>query len=861
MCCASSLLVVILLFSVGTSRGGANERDDSGTITQRMIGRIGGVVDQGSRLGKEQKTAMEVAVHDFYLSTRSNISLITRDSYGSSARAASAVLNLVGNKKVQAIIGTLTSSQVELATEIDNTTKAIAFISLAPTASYTPPIIQMGSNITVQLQCIADIIRHFPWRKVTVISEQSSLSESCCIITRFMEALRITDSVIEHHCTIPQTAIAEELKNLKTKTNRVFVLLQSSLEFAILLFDEAKKMGMMENGYAWIVPNDVASLLDSVDLTVISSMQGVIGIKNNYIDTSEPFKQFKPKFRHKYMSQYPADEEFANPSFFALQAYDATWAVAKAIEKSQKLSSDNIFSHFEGLSGDMTLENGTVRKMETYSIINVVGKSYREIAVWSLNSGFSVKKLEPIYWPGGTETVPKGWNSTAFLGDKGKVLRIGVPARDAFKQFVRVDYDHIGNITNVTGFSVHVFKAVVKTLPYHLPYVFVPFNAGYYDEMVEQVYHKNLDAAVGDTNIMAYRYHHTEFSQPYMNSGIVMVVTTESEKSKELWAFMSVFKKEMWFILGAMSMFIGIVIWLIEQPENPDFGGSFIEQLGTMFWFSVTVLFFVQREPLRSNLSRIVLAPWFFVILIVTASFTASLTSILTVSRLRPSIVDIEILKRTNSPVGTNRGSLTIKYMVDVLNFLPENIKLFDSMNDYPGAFEKGDINAAFFVEPHAKAFLTKFCKGYTMAGPIFKLGGLGFVFPRGSPLTHDISEAILKFTESGELQKLENDTFPPDCSSDAINKDQSLGPGPFSGLLYVTTGIATFAFLITTIRRLGKYLQSSSCIQSTSVNRKMWRFALILLTQKFRKWQFPSREEYSISRKKQVGKTDVEQI
>lgn len=75
-----------------------------------------------------------------------------------------------------------------------------------------------------------------------------------------------------------------------------------------------------------------------------------------------------------------------------------------------------------------------------------------------------------------------------------------------------------------------------------------------------------------------------------------MVVTTESEKSKELWAFMSVFKKEMWFILGAMSMFIGIVIWLIEQPENPDFGGSCIEQLGTMFWFSVTVLFFVQSK-------------------------------------------------------------------------------------------------------------------------------------------------------------------------------------------------------------------------------------------------------------------------
>lgn len=122
-------------------------------------------------------------------------------------------------------------------------------------------------------------------------------------------------------------------------------------------------------------------------------------------------------------------------------------------------------------------------------------------------------------------------------------------------------------------------------------------------------------------------------------------------------------------------------------------------------------------------------------------------------------------------------------------------------------------------------------------------------MFPRGSPLTHDISEAILKFTESGELKKLENDTFPPDCSSDTISNYQSLGPGPFSGLLYVTAGTATFAFLITAIRLLEKHLRISSCIQSTLVNRRMWRLALILVAQRFRKSELPSTNENSTSK------------
>ena len=123
------------------------------------------------------------------------------------------------------------------------------------------------------------------------------------------------------------------------------------------------------------------------------------------------------------------------------------------------------------------------------------------------------------------------------------------------------------------------------------------------------------------------------------------------------------------------------------------------------------------------------LAPWLFVILIATSTFTASLTSMMTVSQLEPSVLDIQTLQERNSPVGCNGNSFIVKYLIDILKFKPENIKKINSIGDYPAAFQNKDIEAAFFVTPHAKIFLAKYsCKGLIKAGSTFKLGGFGFV-------------------------------------------------------------------------------------------------------------------------------------
>ncbi|PIA30588.1 hypothetical protein AQUCO_05500121v1 [Aquilegia coerulea] len=738
---------------------------------------------------------MEMAVDDIYVLTGNKLKAHLRDSQGNRVLNA---IDVIEKQRLQAVVGSLTWQEVKLITEMSNNTKGVPILSLATTSltpsfmeNQLPYFIHFANDISLHIRCISAIISSYRWHRIIAIYEDSNTYFiDSGIITLLSDSLRDVGSEIEHHLAFPpfssllhpKRVIKRQLEKLKSKQCRVFVVVQSSLQLALLLFQQAKELGMMGKGNVWITTDSVTSLLDSVNSSDISSMQGVLGFKTHYSISSSTFKDFEVRFRRRYQMAYPHDEDNFRPSIFALRAYDATWILGRTLLRlgenstSKELLVELLSTNFKGLSGRISFKDGELSTVPIFSIVNVVGKSYLELGFWSLDFGFSgtiiehedsekvyssgsIEMLEPVYWPGGLRSVPPVVQSNFMT----KPLRIGVPARGAFNQFVRVIYDH-SNRTYVSGFSVDVFEAVVKHLLYDLPYVLVPYN-GSYDDMVEQVYLKALDAAVGDTEIMADRCRYAEFSQPYVESGLVMVVVAKSHNSEEGWIFLRPFTKELWIAMIFMSIFTGFVVWMHESEKNPNF------KLATILWFPVSTLFFAHREPIESNLARIVVGTWLFVVLIVISSYTAILTSMFTVSRLEPSMINVEFLKRTNAVVGCNGNSFIVRYLVDVVGFKKENVKRIDSVDHYPIAFQNKDIAAAFFVTLHAKVFIMKNCERYTMAGPTYKLGGFGFVFPKGSPLAFDISEAILKATEGGEIQMLEDNMLSSNNCSNSPNK------------------------------------------------------------------------------------------
>lgn len=122
---------------------------------------------------------------------------------------------------------------------------------------------------------------------------------------------------------------------------------------------------------------------------------------------------------------------------------------------------------------------------------------------------------------------------------------------------------------------------------------------------------------------------------------------------------------------------------------------------------------------------------WVFVVLILTQSYTASLTSLLTLKQLQPTCTDINQLLKNKESVGYPKGSFVYDLLIEK-GFDPSRIKPYTSPDEcdqlLANGSAKGGISAAIDETPNLKLFLAKYCTKYTMVGPIFKTDGFAFV-------------------------------------------------------------------------------------------------------------------------------------
>lgn len=212
------------------------------------------------------------------------------------------------------------------------------------------------------------------------------------------------------------------------------------------------------------------------------------------------------------------------------------------------------------------------------------------------------------------------------------------------------------------------------------------------------------------------------------------------------------------------------------------------------------LMYCIAGEKLVSSLSRLVLTIWLFVVLILTSSYTASLTSLLTVKQLKPTVKNVDSIRASGEAVGYQNGSFVAEYLHREFGIAKGKLRTYASPEEAGELLSKGPTNggvAAIFDEiPYIRIFLASQC-GYTMVGPIYKTGGFGFVFPKDSPLVSDISRAVLSLSEDKEMQEIETKWLTSsDCTDSETKVDSSrLSIDSFWGL-YLITGTASLITL-----------------------------------------------------------------
>ena len=103
---------------------------------------------------------------------------------------------------------------------------------------------------------------------------------------------------------------------------------------------------------------------------------------------------------------------------------------------------------------------------------------------------------------------------------------------------------------------------------------------------------KIFDGVVADTAIIANRCTYAEFSQPYADSGLQMLIYFKPKKLERAWLFIKPFTPVMWIFTVVTNIYNGFVIWWIERDSHPELRtGSLSNQVGTMLSLAFRTLF------------------------------------------------------------------------------------------------------------------------------------------------------------------------------------------------------------------------------------------------------------------------------
>ncbi|KAF9588973.1 hypothetical protein IFM89_017652 [Coptis chinensis] len=447
--------------------------------------------------------------------------------YGTKAIAT----DLLESSKVQAIIGPQKSEHTEFIADLGYKVHIpiISFSATIPSIySRSPYFVRTAPDEQSQVKAIASSTQAFEWRKVILIHENSDYGNR--LVPDLINAFQDINTRIIYRSFISPFAtedqIIEELQKLMIMQTSVFIV-HMSAPFGVKFFLKAKDLGMMNEGYVWILTSGLMNVLDVLEPTVLDSMQGALGVVP-YIARSEKLDNFNTRWKRESF----IGKEMIN---FGLWAYDTIWALAMAAERvgdmkpnSLRLESDGNFIDvlgvsqtgpklleeilkikFEGLSGEFHVVNGQLQP-SAFRILNVVGKGGRDVGFWTSKHGIlrdlmnlnsegpystSAEHFRVIIWPGESTTVPKDW----AIPMNGKKLRIGVPVPEGFSELVNVEKDPYTNSTRVSGYCIDVFKYAIESLPYTLLCEFAPFqredgkSAGSYNDLIYQVHLKELN--------------------------------------------------------------------------------------------------------------------------------------------------------------------------------------------------------------------------------------------------------------------------------------------------------------------------------------------------------------------------------
>jgi ABC-type amino acid transport substrate-binding protein len=304
--------------------------------------------------------------------------------------------------------------------------------------------------------------------------------------------------------------------------------------------------------------------------------------------------------------------------------------------------------------------------------------------------------------------------------------------------------------TELTGFSIDLWNALAQSLKVDTSWI----EVATVDDQLQAVKNGKADAAIAAITITQERDRLVDFSHPYFDSGLQILVRAEDSNR-----WLDVFDSIPWSTIGVfLAAFLVImfivanVLWIVDRRTNERFRKGYLKGVGEALWGVALIVATGEhgdREGSRVAKRLIVFLMWLLGVVLI-AQLTAMFSSTQTVARLNSTIHGPDDL--AGKRVATVRGTVAAAYLTE------QGLQYRDVASAEEGCdlVLKGEVQAMVFDAPTVQYLAAKRGNGVLqVAGPIFAAQKYGIAVPDGSPLRKQINDTLLEMYEDGRYKAL----------------------------------------------------------------------------------------------------------
>ncbi|XP_033743043.1 glutamate receptor 2-like [Pecten maximus] len=464
-------------------------------------------------------------------------------------------------------------------------------------------------------------------------------------------------------------------------------------------------------------------------------------------------------------------------------------------------------AEFDGLTGHISFNITGFRR--NYALnVSTVGQDHGPVRIgqWTPEHGYRTPDEEPPDTRPAIQTKIKRITtilSQPFLMLKEKKDGIPFVGNDRYK-----------------GYALDIANELASRLKFNFTMTEVADNAygikvnGTWNGMIGELVRGDADLAIAPLTITFDREKDVDFTKPFMNIGISIMIKKPDIEKPGVFSFMQPLELGIWICILVAYAAVSVGLFLVsrcspyEWKKVAALKGEYENDFSILnsFWFSTGALMLQGSDTCPRSISgRIIGTVWWFFVLIIISTYTANLAAFLTVERMVAPIESADDLaKQTEIKYGTISSGTTRKFFET--SKVPIYQQMWHFMSTQPSVMV-GDMSTgiervrnskgkyAFLLESSGNEYINSREPCDTMrVGRNLNSKGFGIATPENYYLRDNINLAVLTIKENGFLHKLQQKWWQDksQCAQDSgkgSSGKKSLSLSNVAGVFYILIG------------------------------------------------------------------------